>query len=225
MKKHYIEAKEFTIPFETLARRVRLDLAPDMEGSLRGLLETALKIARPRGIWMTTYIEKRDDQGFSSGGERFSSSLAARNVAAVHRIFPYLVTCGPEFDEMELPGTDMLEGFWLDEIKELALGAALKAVRTDLRTTHKTTTIHSMNPGSGNIDVWPIEEQRPLFRLIGEDAQRWSGVTLTDSLLMVPNKSISGFFFTGTSNYESCAYCDRHDCPDRRAPRLRAKKA
>lgn len=115
-------------------------------------------------------------------------------MAEVHRIFPYLVTCGPEFDEMELPGTDMLEGFWLDEMKELALGAALKAVRTDLRTTHKTTALHSMNPGSGNIDVWPIEEQRPLFRLIGEDAQRWSGVTLTDSLLMVPNKSISGFF-------------------------------
>lgn len=111
MEKHCIEAKEFTIPFETLARRVRLDLAPDMEGPLRGLLEAALKIARPRGIWMTTYIEKRDNKGFNSGGERFSSSLAARNVAEVHRIFPYLVTCGPEFDEMELPGTDMLEGF------------------------------------------------------------------------------------------------------------------
>ena len=49
MKKHYIEAKEFTIPFETLARRVRLDLAPDMEGSLRGLLEAALKIALETG--------------------------------------------------------------------------------------------------------------------------------------------------------------------------------
>ena len=38
---------------------------------------------------------------------------------------------------------------------------------------------------------WPIEEQQPLFRLLG-DTERAVGVRLTDSMLMVPTKSVSG---------------------------------
>ncbi len=76
-----------------------------------------------------------------------------------------------------------------------------------------------MNPGSANYDVWPIAQQRPLFALFG-GATDDIGVRLTESHLMVPDKSVSGVMFTSSSGYVNCHACDRENCPNRRAPFL-----
>ena len=44
------------------------------------------------------------------------------------------------------------------------------------------------------------------------------GVRLTDSFLMVPNKSVSGIFFPAEVTFTSCQLCQRGVCPGRRAP-------
>ena len=73
----------------------------------------------------------------------------------------------------------------------------------------------SLNPGSGNVDIWPIEQMIPLFSLL--DQGNPVGVSLSESALMIPNKSIAGvIFFSPGTDYESCAYCERERCPDRR---------
>ncbi|MFA7225496.1 MAG: vitamin B12 dependent-methionine synthase activation domain-containing protein, partial [Sphaerochaetaceae bacterium] len=70
---------------------------------------------------------------------------------------------------------------------------------------------------SGNVDIWPIEAMQGLFRLLGGGGE--VGVTLTASSLMIPNKSIAGLMFASQeSDWESCAYCERKNCPSRRAP-------
>jgi hypothetical protein len=74
-----------------------------------------------------------------------------------------------------------------------------------------------MNPGSGDADVWPIQQQRELFSLLG-DVQGELGVSLTESCLMVPNKTVSGLIFPTEIDFESCQVCKRKDCPNRRAP-------
>ena len=43
------------------------------------------------------------------------------------------------------------------------------------------------------------------------------GVCLTDSMLMVPNKSVSGIRFPTEAAFESCQLCPRQGCPGRRA--------
>ena len=48
------------------------------------------------------------------------------------------------------------------------------------------TLVSRYSPGYGD---WPLEAQRRLFELL--DAPRKAGVSLTDSLLMVPSKSVS----------------------------------
>ena len=66
-------------------------------------------------------------------------------------------------------------------------------------------------------DDWPLREQRPLFTLLG-DVRSAIGVELTDTLLMVPRKSVSGIVFVAEETFASCQLCPRHDCPNRRAP-------
>ena len=43
------------------------------------------------------------------------------------------------------------------------------------------------------------------------------GVRLTETMLMVPNKSVSGFQFPTDVAFESCELCPREGCPGRRA--------
>ncbi len=56
-----------------------------------------------------------------------------------------------------------------------------------------------------------------LFALLG-DVRSAIGVELTDSLLMVPRKSVSGILFVAEETFASCQLCPRQDCPNRRAP-------
>ena len=74
-----------------------------------------------------------------------------------------------------------------------------------------------MNPGSGDVDIWPIEQQRELFSLFG-DVKALIGVTLTDSFLMIPNKTVSGVFYPTEVDFVTCQLCHRERCPNRRAP-------
>jgi len=47
------------------------------------------------------------------------------------------------------------------------------------------------------------------------------GIELTESLLMVPQKSVSGVRFANAHDYVNCRLCPRENCPNRRAPRDR----
>jgi hypothetical protein len=137
------------------------------------------------------------------------------NLDPVHRVFPYLVTCGPELQEWAEGVQDMLLGFWAEAIKEAALFCAMRAFEDDLQQRYRLGKTASMSPGS--LKDWPIQQQRVLFDLFETLGQR-IGVRLTDSLLMVPTKTVSGVRFPTEVSFASCQLCPRENCPGRRAP-------
>jgi hypothetical protein len=57
---------------------------------------------------------------------------------------------------------------------------------------------------------------KPLFKLIG-DAESEIGVVLTDSCLMLPNKTIAGIIFNSDKPFISCIFCPRKNCEKRQA--------
>jgi hypothetical protein len=79
------------------------------------------------------------------------------------------------------------------------------------------THVAAMHPGSGDADVWPIEQQVELFSILG-DVEALIGVKLTDSMLMIPTMSVSGVIFPTETEFETCQVCHREDCPRRKAP-------
>ena len=108
----------------------------------------------------------------------------------------------------------MLTGFWAEAIKEMALFTALNSLSDYLEERYRPGHTASMNPGS--LQDWPIQQQQPLFELFGLNAAH-IGVRLTDSLLMVPTKTVSGIRFSTQVDFESCQLCPRDGCPGRRA--------
>ncbi len=75
--------------------------------------------------------------------------------------------------------------------------------------------VASLSPGS--LEDWPITEQTKLFAIFG-DTERIIGVRLTDSMLMLPRKSVSGIMFPSEEGFHACQLCDRERCPGRKAP-------
>ena len=96
----------------------------------------------------------------------------------------------------------------------MALRTALKALEEYLAKNDCEGSLSRIGPGS--LADWPLEEQTPLFKILG-DTEAAIGVRLTESLLMIPTKSISGIFFFGEVAFESCQLCPREECPGRRA--------
>ena len=140
----------------------------------------------------------------------------AENLKDTRRVFAYVVTCGVEVDGLSHEQKDYFISLWLDMIKEIILLDAMTQFIDDICNKYDIEKYATMNPGSGNIDVWPIAQQRPLFELIG-DVQKDSGVILKESLLMIPTKSVSGILFPSESGYVNCAVCTRKNCINRRA--------
>jgi hypothetical protein len=151
------------------------------------------------------------------GRARFASKVLRANLDEVERVFPYVATCGQELDAIPIARDDVFGQFCQDTVKEMALRAAMSHLVTHLKESYSLETLVSMNPGSGDINVWPIEQQRELFAFFG-DAPESIGVVLTDSCLMVPNKSVSGLFYPSEDGFQSCQLCHREKCPNRRAP-------
>ncbi len=98
-----------------------------------------------------------------------------------------------------------------------ALGAARRHLDEHLVTRFALGKTSTMSPGSADAAVWPIQQQRQLFGLFG-DVEGLIGVRLTDSCLMVPNKTVSGVRFPTQIDFRSCQVCHREDCPSRSAP-------
>ncbi len=213
-----------TIPFQPefadFAARVHLSAIPDQEEGARRLMEQAAGILRPKALYTVSYIQGRTDDTVDLGTARFRSRVMSANLREVERIFPYVATCGTELDEAFAKtgaGEDLLAMFWLDCLKEMALFRAVEFLRRHLQETYRLDQLSSMNPGSGEADLWPLAQQKPLFSLLG-DVKGLIGVTLTPSCLMTPNKSVSGIYFPAEVPFESCQHCTREACPRRRAP-------
>ena len=194
-------------------------LEPDSAEAVEfdALLARARDVARPKVLYGEAFIAGRSDAGVVVEHVEFRSRVMSANLRDVERLFPYIMTCGHELDELELDAGDFLQEFWLDIIKAQALWQSVKEFDRILRQGYRLEKTAAMSPGSGEATVWPIEQQRELFSLFGDVRSR-VGVDLTDSFLMIPNKSISGIRFATTRDYQNCQLCRRENCPSRRAP-------
>ena len=195
--------------------RKKLHVQPDKDlTQIRNLVDTVQRLIEPRVIYSVCYIEEKFDNGVVVGGLRLTSRVLRKNLEKVERIFPYALTLGSKLGEKQNACNDLLENYYLDCIGNLALTSVRRQLKKHLQSKFALEKMSSMAPGS--LLDWPIEEQVPLFKLIG-DVETSIGVNLTPSLLMIPAKSISGFYFPTEVSFYSCQLCPRERCESRKA--------
>ncbi len=209
----------FSPSYEKYTKIIRLDAYPDAEDSARMLFDAAVGKLQPKCIVTTTYIDSRIKEGsemvLKVGSSTFKGKVLSE-LDNVHRLFPYIATCGNEMETYDTSSLDMLAPFWLDTIKMMALGAARLHISQYIKDRYGIEKINSVNPGSGNVDIWPVQELTGIFDILYQGTP--IGVQLTPSSLMVPNKTISGMFYESDTSFTSCRYCERENCPGRKEP-------
>ncbi len=213
---------EFNITNTELRRHLRLANDPEDEDyrQVVAMLTEALACSRPRFAYAVAAIDYIGPDFVEVEGHRLDSALVSKNLAKVHRIFPYIATCGCEAEAWSQQYTDIVEHYWAENIKILLLSTAMSELRHVVQRRHfprefaTKGDVSRMTPGS--LPAWPLTQQRALFALMG-DLPAQIGVSLTESCLMLPAKSGSGFFFTSDADFVSCRYCPLLACPNRSA--------
>ena len=215
--KEILDTIPFDLDIQQISSQFHIQTGSPYEAELLSLTHLAREKGRPKAAYRVAYISDRDGDSVKIDDIWFKSRILAHNLKSVERVFALVATCGHELDDIFQADGDMLKEFWWDSIKNQLLEVATDFIIEHLRRKFRLGKISTMHPGSGDVNVWPIEQQKGLFALLG-DTQNDLGVRLTDSFLMVPNKTISALLFPTEKGFHSCEVCHREDCPSRRAP-------
>ncbi len=210
-----------TFPFEldpsNIMKTVRIRPGSSVADEFMALYNEAIQKSRPKALYRAAYIESHNGDSIVIDGISFTSRTLCKNLGGVERVFPYVATCGTELEDIVNTCDDLLKKYWLDAIKAALLNCSLQHLYSHLERAYATGKVAHMSPGSGDTNIWPLKQQKELFSLLG-DVHAAIGVELTDSYLMIPNKTVSGITYPSQVDFHTCQLCHRENCPSRRAP-------
>jgi hypothetical protein len=144
----------------------------------------------------------------------------------VKRIFPkadglalFALTMGKEVSEKIetlFKENDFAMGSMLDCIASLAADKAVKKLKISFSDNFPNTCVLSYSPGYCG---WHISGQKKLFEYLHPEKIE---ITLNDSFLMIPLKSVSGVLIAGKKNihkfkndFDFCSLCRTKSCLER----------
>lgn len=198
---------------EEVRKQLRLKTGSSPEA--RELVGIAEPLIKAKAVYEISYIDQRGENTVEVNGVTFSSRVLRVNLDKIERVFPYIITIGKALEDKASSSSDLLRQFYLEALGDMAVRSSRRYVEGYLKRHFGLGQLSRMSPGS--LNDWPVTEQKPLFSLFG-NVKDLIGVTLTESMLMIPRKSISGIFFPTEVKFFSCQLCPRKGCPARKAP-------
>ncbi len=164
-----------------------------------------------KGVWLDSESVAIEEQVFHVG-KIIAPCLEKAECFAV-----FVVTAGAEYEgymeELNLKG-DLLKVFMADAVGSVIAEACVNEV---IRKMEAAVPMKHTYPYSPGYCGWNVKEQALLFALLPE---KTCGVSLTDSCLMLPIKSVSGIIGFGKQVEGSpygCAICNSKNCYKRRS--------
>jgi hypothetical protein len=198
---------------EDIARRLRVNPTRPGFAVVSEVAGLARSLIHLKAVYDTSYIGVKENESVEISGVVFRSRVLRHNLEGAQKVFPFIMTVGPDLERTAASLGDLLKQYYLEEMANIVLEQAADWLAEKLSARWGFPGLSCMSPGS--LEDWPISEQPKLFSLFG-DTERSIDVKLTDSLLMVPRKSISGILFPSEEGFISCRLCPRENCPSRK---------
>lgn len=157
----------------------------------------------------------RTDEGLWLGTIKESSKTIEKAIRNAREVVLFAATVGAPFDllirryGMAEPSKALILQAIGAERAESLCDAFCKMISKELSADGKHLT-KRVSPGYGDIS---LELQRDIFKVL--DCPRKIGLTLDESLLMSPSKSVTaivGIMDHCTDNNDPCETCDKKDC-------------
>ena len=149
------------------------------------------------------------------------SKVIARLLERCEKVAVFTLTIGNHLEEMVAYLAEnglVLQATVLDAIGSGAAEKLAAYVEDRIRSmAHAKGLVASRRFSPGYCD-WEVSQQKMVFQAMNGDT---AGIRLTESLLMIPRKSVSGIIGIGPANhniedYNPCHTCHKKDCPGRR---------
>ncbi|MBO4963632.1 MAG: methionine synthase [Prevotella sp.] len=209
----------------------------DVQAEVDSILQQIRKILRPRYAFFIAEGVLDDDtnmltlshnlegtnvsKAFSSSGTFSVGRIISRQLRGSRQFVVFVCTSGMTYqmlhDRLTEEG-DMVRLFVADAIGSVIAERTADCMQAEVAAYIAGRGYKNTNRFSPGYCGWHVSEQRRLFSLFPQSAP--CGVTLTDSCLMIPIKSVSGVIGIGSSvrclDY-SCGLCDMKQCYKRRA--------
>jgi len=196
-------------------RRVKIELYEGMEEEIEALLDRAVPLVKPKAVYREIGVGRKETGRVLIDDQVFTDEALVSRLKDIPVVFPYIVTCGHELEGLAEEG-DMLIGFWLDALKQMAMDRAFNYYRNYIKKKYNISKLYSLHPGSSTCgEGWDIKDQKKLFSFFPFVEEK-IGVRLTGSMLMYPNKTVSGIMFESDKDFVSCLECDNIHCPNRK---------
>ncbi len=172
----------------------------------------------------------RETHRLEAGGLVFEvGKIVGGQLARSREVAVFLCTAGKGIEDLSrelMAGGDPFTGFVADTLGSLVVEAAVDRLQDALERQVAARGQRITNRYSPGYCEWHVSEQQKLFRLLPPG---YCGVTLTDTSLMSPIKSVSGFIGVGPEVRRApytCDLCQLKDCLyGRRAASERAGSA
>ena len=117
-----------------------------------------------------------------------------------------------EWNEQNKQADDMIRLFFADSIGSVLAEACVAVMKERMQRDMEAQGLFVSNSYSPGYCDWRLVEQQKLFAFFPE---QFCGVSLTESCLMLPIKSVSGIIGIGKDVKQrlySCEYCTMTDC-------------
>jgi hypothetical protein len=213
--------RDLGISIDQIGKLIDYDKGENRE-MIAGMISDVLKEAELISSVKAEYVIYNDIIAESTGGSIIINGIDF-NVGKIVRgqlkksgsVAIFLCTAGPEIGDLArrlINEKDFLKGYIFDiagsEIVEAAGDKMQEALRLEMLAENKLIT-NRYSPGYCG---WHLSEQQKLFTLVPGN---YCNISLTDSSLMQPIKSISGFIGIGENvryNQYTCNLCDMQNC-------------
>ena len=217
-----IGVKIFDPPVWNVREIMRYARIRGADESYRGLIDECMAEAEPALSYRVCYMFSdicRVDDDISFSGLTVSSATLSKALKDADRLLLFAATVGAPFDRLIQRYSRLspskalvLQAIGAERVESLC-DAFCGEINASLRADNKRLTAR-VSPGYGDIS---LDTQRDIFALL--DCPRKIGLTLDESLLMSPSKSVTAICgVTGSdkaAEAEKCGSCGSIDCPYR----------
>lgn len=179
------------------------------------------EIMRPSAAYVLVDAEPDGEaESIAAGGQVFQTGkIVQRMLRQAEHYGIFVVTIGPGPETMArelLEKGEYLEGYIADLIASALVDSAADVVHEDIRRYAAQSGMKVSNRYSPGYCSWDVSEQQKLFSFFSGQS---CGITLSESSLMDPVKSISGIIALGSGvkfNDYTCEICPMKECSFRK---------
>lgn len=182
---------------------------PDTLALLDSCAKTLARESVPRSICKEVSITATDSEVVIED-TKISSTGLARNLKCCEKAVLLAVTIGPACDRLvkRAQVRSNLEGAIYQALGAAAVEDYIDQINEKIRTDYEQEGLYArprFSPGYGDLN---LEHQKDWFRIL--DITKNTGITLLDSLLMVPTKSVTAIIGLASEPADG----QGHNCED-----------